>query len=363
MKRLKGKRLKAAEMLELHHHICDLIYLDFPVLSLYTDGRNNWIYLWVDTDEVQKDRWLLFTISRDLLARYLAKKETMRTAVMRADPLWVLETRRIEAEPTSKGRNQTPRRYLREVTKREVSAYVPSAKSYFDPRLTDQLDLTRQVVPAPFDIPLKGLWFGVDFQTLFKRYERLYAFFYATTPTFVKTAADRLKELLHSPWTGGFSRVNLFSYLPQEVPGIHALQINEVEFASPGKVTFEAIPQIGRTVGDSIVRYLANEVAIDELSKSVNRKLNGTGLRKRDTSSLSDGSLSVEEKTLGELRAECGQIARLLCIETEIGVLRQHSPNTVVYSKAVLSLLTQLSKVAALQRAKMLSFRLPKTKT
>lgn len=357
MKRFEGIRLIAADELASHNYICDLIYVQFSVLSLYTDGRNNWIYLWSDTDSNGRDRWLLFQITRQSLADYLKGQMTMREVVQKAERLLLLETRAGDLEGRRFSQDaRMPKRYLREVTQEQIDEYLPTAQSYFDPTLTEDLDLTEEVVPKVYNVPIIGDWFSTDFEYLFKRYQRLYSFFYATRPRFVRTVASKLGELLRAPWRGGYSRLNLFSQLAIEIPAIHTLKIDALKYASPGHVRFEAIPAIGNSIRTATLRYLECEEAITAATKNINKTLKRARLRKENTSELSDTALNLEKKTLDELRKWCRDIAKSLGIVDEAQSLRQHSPNTVVYSKALLSFVRQLSRLAGLQRRKMLNF-------
>src|ERR1035438_3484942 len=87
-----------SELLNSHHHICDLIDVEYPVLSLYTDGRRNWMYLWCDKNAL-RTRWLLFTVARKLLVAYLQKKQSLKSIVEDAKQLWMLEIVERMPEP------------------------------------------------------------------------------------------------------------------------------------------------------------------------------------------------------------------------------------------------------------------------
>lgn len=356
MKRLEGKRLPP-DVLDAHTHICDLINIEYPVLQLFTDGRRNWIYLWCDKN-LGTNRWLVFPTSRSLMIQYLESKTTMRTLVMESPLYFVLDTNQPFSFEFPEDETRK-RRHRRTVTRVQLSAleeYMPAEDSFFDEGLTPDLDLSKELTPSSYSVPIDGDWFGQDFTYLFKAYERLYAFFYSTQPRFVRTLSQNLERLLRSPWTGGYSRVNLFAMLPRQVPGLHSLKVQHIQYASPGEVNFEAISSVGESVRVATNALVENEEAVMSASKRISKALTGAGLNKRDLSLVADSAAPISlahRKTLDEA---CAEIARLLGVQTELSTLREHSPNIVVYAKAVASLVRQLTKLGTLQQQGMLDF-------
>lgn len=354
MKTLKGTTL-SLENLNSHHHVCDLINVEYPVLSLYTDGRKNWIYLWCDRTAIGLNRWLLFTVSRDNLAKYLKGGSTMLALATASDTHWVLDDSGndfILERGTSDSRRA--RRYLRVIDLDQLTEYLPSADSYFDESLTNDLDLSKQIVPQDYELPIEGQWFSVDFQYLFRRYERLYAFFYATKPRFVKSIEGTLTRCLRAPWTGGYSRVNLYQRLYEQIPGIHSLRIHSLKFASPGVIRFEAIPDVGESIQEASRLIIKHGASIDAAFKRVQKIISAGHLNKADLSEVLDSAVLLEQKSLKAIVGDCDLIANTLGIKEQMKMVRDLSPNTVVYGKAVLSFVRQLDKFADLLRRDMI---------
>ena len=357
MRRILGQRL-SPDVLDSHWHICDLINIEYPVLQLFTDGKRNWIYLWCDRGIGGSiNRWLVFPTSRALMVDYLEGRETMLALVRAARAKFLLDTAQPFTFPTRWGGSE--RRFKRTVTRVQldgIAEYLPSEDSYFDPELTADLDLSKELMPTTYSVPIDGDWFGQDFTYMFKAYERLYAFFYSTQPRFVTTLSHNLSRLLRSPWTGGFSRLNLFSLLPRQVPGLHSLKVREIQYASPGHVQFEAISSVGDSVRIATNAFVEREATVMEASKKITKTLTAAGLNQTDLSIVKDENAPLNPAQRTALEEASASIGHTLGIETELATLRQHSPNIVVYSKAVVSFLRQLSKLAALQRDGMLAF-------
>lgn len=356
MQSIRGKRLPT-DLLESHRYMCDLMYLEFSVVALYSDGKQNWIYLWCDTNSLDKHRWLVFTVSRKILIDYLEKRVNLFSAVKSARQLWMLEER-VQEAPNDKlqKKKQQQKRSLFEVSSSAVEKYLPTEASYFDEALAPDLDLTKQLIPTVYDVPISGIWFGRDFEYLFKRYERIYAFFYATQPRFIRTVNENLEKLLRTPWMGGASRVHLYSRLAEVIPGIHSLKVEKLQFASPGEVEFEAIHSIGQSIERTTLAYLENEEVIEAAHKRIKDTLTAARLNKQDLSQRSDQSIVLSEGQWNVIKVACAEIATVLNINAELESLRVHSPNTVVYAKAVNSFVRQVMRLAKFQRDEMLNF-------
>jgi hypothetical protein len=356
MKAIHNKRIPTS-YLDLHHFVADILRAEYSILSLYTDGRRNWLYLWADINETDdRHRFLVFRASRPTLIDYLQKKRTLRDLLRGTDAIFVLDQQELEEESPKKGRRLDTRR-LWQVQPVDVQEYWPADDSYFDKTLAPDLDLTKELVPERYPVPIKGEWFSRDFEYLFKRYERLYAFFYATRPRFVRTMSTTLYQQLRAPWKGGYSRVNLYARLAERLPALHALRVDRLRYASPGEVEFEAIPKIGESIQNATTSFLDNEDTINELTKKIHRILTSERLNKSDLSVVPDGAIRIETNQLRTLLDSCQEIAQVLKVRNELESLQNLSPNTIVYAKAVASFVRQLSMLARLQRDGMLNFK------
>jgi len=358
MKRIESPKLRT-ELLNAHHYVCALIHADFPVLALYTDGRQNWMYLWCDIESKSRHRFLLFTVPRKSLDEYLRQHKDLRTLIDEAKPVWLLEE--LRTPPIKRGEKPRITRHLWNVSGlNEVQEYLPTTDSLFDPDLAPDVDLKEELLPERFDVPITGTWFGGDFAQLFKRYERIYAFFYATRPRFVRTINTTLHRVLRAPWTGGFSRVNLYSRLAEVLPAQHALRVAELSFASPGDVKFEAIPSIGESIQQTVLNYLQHADDIDSAAQVIQRALRSADLNRTNLSALKDGSIPLTLKQRSEVDEAVKAITSMLGVEKEFLTLHQHAPNSVVYAKAVVSFSRQIYKLGLFQQQGMLDFHEPK---
>ena len=353
-----GSRL-SPNLLDEHNHVCDLINVQAAVLSLYSDGKRNWIYLWCDTDNSGTNRWMLFSASRKSLVEYLKGGTTLLKVLKKSAPYLILDKTRTAVETQPDGsRHIKYRRTLTSFTDLEqVERYLPTPESYFDPELTEDIELEQQLAPDLYEVPIRGVWFSEDFEALFRSYERVYALIYATKPRFVRTIGDRLGSLLRAPWTGGFSRVHMYSQLARHLPAIHTLKIDKLKFASPGEVKFEALEAVGDSIKEAVLKFVDHEEDIWHHVKAAKALLTRKKLNKSDLSDVNDAGTGLLRDELRFLKTECDQIADILGVKEEFETLRSYSPNVVVYCKAVNSFVKQLSRLAKFQQDAMLNLR------
>lgn len=358
MLKLVGSRVQP-NMLDEHNHVCDLINVQTAVLSLYSDGKRNWIYLWCDTDNDGTNRWMLFSASRKNLLHYLNGQITLRKVLENSSPHLILDKTRTAVETQPDGsRHIKYRRTLTNLTDlKQIAKYLPTSESYFDPELTEDIELDEQLAPDLYEVPIRGVWFSEDFEALFRSYERVYALIYATKPRFVRTIGDRLGSLLRAPWTGGFSRVHMYSQLARHLPAIHTLKIDKLKFSSPGEVKFEALEAVGDSIQEAVLKFVDNEEDIWRHVKSTKALLTRKKLNKSDLSNTDDAGTNLLRNELKLLKDECDKIAGILGVTEEFGTLRNYSPNVVVYCKAVNSFVKQLSRLAKFQQDAMLNLR------
>jgi hypothetical protein len=349
MKRLTGDRVEVRRI-DSHAYICDLVRLELPLLCLYSDGKRNWFYLWCDTDREDTHRWLLFTVSRAKLAGYLKKEMSLLTVLNASDRQYMLDqTIAYSFDDKHEAILDYKRRSLHKFVQAEAKDYLPSADAYFDEDLTDDIELAQDLLPVRYDVPIDGEWFSRDFQYMFKTYENLYCFFYATRPRFVRTTRERLGESLRAPWRGGHSRVNFYSALASSIPAQHSLKVGEMDFGSPGQVEFEALATVGESIKRAVLLMTQNWKDVTHAVTVIRSVISNARLNKVDLSLVGDETVDIDPDGLAAIKNRTSEIAALLKVKEEFASLREHSPNSIVFGKAVASFVRQLERLAILQ--------------
>lgn len=341
----------ATALFDSHEHVCDLIDVDGPLLSLYTDARNNWLYLWCDTDRVKVNRWMLFKVSREDLILFFRRQVSLRELITRARAIIILDetaTRAVKSDEL--GTAQEPvlsikRRFTKVDDPSAVGAYWPSERSFFDPELAEGIDVQQEIAPSRYLIPVDGRWFFKDLDSFSRTYAKIYAFLYATKPQFINSMGERLHGLLMAPWTGGYSRVNLFSNLRRGLPALHDLQIERFNYASPGAIEVEALPSICKDVATVVLSAKDQWGRLKVHDRIIDTIIASHKLKKADLSLVSDDELPFAEGDLIALRNASFDICRLIGISDRSEALRSAAPNLIVYAKSVQALLGQVDKL------------------
>lgn len=338
-----------------HSYICDLLNIEGPLLCLFRDAKQSWIYLWCDTDGIKKERWLLFPIGRKDLIDYLEKKSALLNLVNDASVKYLLDiTFNIEADASSvslMSEGMIMHRHLKQVAMDDIQEYLPSQDSFFNDELAPDISLARELSPAPYDVPIDGNWFIGDLQKFSQIYAQVYAFLYCTKPRFVANIGDKVKSYLRSPWTGGYSRVNLFEALKKAVPALHELQIKQIRYASPGEIRIEALKSVGWSISKTVKSYLDHKSELDDAEKGVNMLLSSNHLRRADVSDKCDDELRMLTPENKKFLKEKGDLiaAALDCVE-EFSRISEYSPNIIVSAKVQLALLIRVRKLADFQK-------------
>jgi hypothetical protein len=337
-------------LLEKHVYMTDLVYVEGPILSLYRDAKDNWLYLWCDTDNRSKERWLLFPVSRANLISYLEKSSTLLELVQEAKKRWLLDYERLVQPRGDTKAVEHTKSFSRELRESNDSSmlyeYLPAVDSYFDEELAPNISVARELSPTKFNVPIDGNWFIKDLDNFSNVYSQLYAFFYCTKPQFITDIGNRVQRLLGAPWTGGFSRVNLFDALQKNVPAVHDLKIHQMKYASPGDITIEALESVGASVKSSVIRYREERTELVSIVRSLNIMLSDKALKRLDLSKYTDLKLPLTQQDKDYIAEKMDALASLLAIENEFSDLSARSPNIVVSAKVLLSVVSRIERMA-----------------
>jgi hypothetical protein len=337
-------------LLDKHVYMTDLVYVDGPILSLYRDAKDNWLYLWCDTDNKSKERWLLFPVSRADLISYLEKSTTLLKLIQSAKKRWLLDYERlVQARDDAKSAEYT-KSFSRELRQSNdpgmLNEYLPAEDSYFDEELAPNISVARELSPTKFNVPIDGNWFIKDLDNFSNVYSQLYAFFYCTKPQFIMDIGNRVERLLGAPWTGGFSRVNLFDALQKNVPAVHDLKIHQMKYASPGDITIDALESVGTSVKSTVIRYRQERAELVTIVRSLNVMLSDKALKRLDLSKYTDLKLPLTQQDKDYIAEKMESLAKLLAIEGEFSDLSSRSPNVVVSAKVLLSVVSRIERMA-----------------
>lgn len=357
---IQGQKIGASSF-DSHEHVCDLINADGPLLSLYTDARDNWLYLWCDTDEIKINRWMLLRLSRKNLIDFFNKTVNLRSLIHNKQWIIILDETVSSTTKTDEfGASQSPtislkRKFTKISNPDSLIEYWPSEKSFFNPELAEGIDIQQQFSPSKHLIPVNGRWFFKDLDSFSRTYAKLYSFLYSTKPQFINSMNQRLHELLRAPWTGGYSRVNLFSHLRRGLPALHDLQIDSFNYASPGAIEVEALTSICEDVTRTVISSSTNWPQLTVYDRMIDTVIARHKLKKVDLSLISNEELPFTDEEMRTLENACSDICELMDISDRLNALRCAAPNSIVFAKAVQALLRQVEKLTVFQEQGLLN--------
>jgi len=274
----------------------------------------------------------------------------LRTLVLAKNEKYLLHRPIGELEGQDLNEQQLANRFLQKVlSDSAIAEYLPEKDSFFDTSLSPDITTAEEFIPTAFDVHIDNRWFFGDLDKFSRVYSQIYAFFYCSRPQFVTNLSERVRNYLHSPWTGGFSRVNLFEAMKKCIPSLHDLEIREITYASPGSITIEALPSVGDSVLEVGRRYLKCEEDASEIERKLRQALSSFRVAKLDLSSKSDSELPLRPENTQFLQKYCDELVKVLEIKEEFLSLNASSPNIVVSTKVLLALVLRIRRIAQLQ--------------
>jgi len=145
-------------------------------------------------------------------------------------------------------------------------------------------------------------WELEDLYTLPHAYAQNFAFVYCfDTPLEASDAARIDFALREYPWRGGYSYVNIYTVLKNQVPHQERPQISSIQYASPGWIDLLLNPDVALQVAKSIGILLGTGVTAAATYKKINKIFLNINKQRREAK-IADLKLSQSEvKELNKL--------------------------------------------------------------
>lgn len=246
--RIEGQKIDA-RTLSKHQWNADLIEFEGPLLSLYKgESGNDLLYAWLDCTAI-RNRWCIVPVDRKSLRDYLEQQKTLRDLYLESEWIVIFHT----------GTSSKRSAFLRTSWDRLPDAYLPDVDSYLTPEIaTPAAEKLAEEITEAYFLGLDGELYIDDFSLVPKIYQQLYSFHYGLEHLDRPAVHGALSKLA-GRWTGGFSAVHLFTGLNSVTPSIHRAKVLEVQFASPGHIKLDLLPDLARRIEIS-----AGQIADDE---------------------------------------------------------------------------------------------------
>lgn len=235
--RIEGQNIDA-RTLPKHQWNADLIEFEGPLLSLYKgESGNDLLYAWLDCTAT-RNRWCIIPVNRKSLRDYLEQQKTLRELYVESEWVVIFHT----------GASAKRSAFLRTSWDRLPEAYLPEIDSYLTPEIaTPAAEKLAEEITESYFLGLDGELYIDDFSLVPKIYQQLYSFHYGLEHLDRPAVHGTLSKLAGS-WTGGFSAVHLFTGLNSVTPSIHRAKVSEIQFASPGHIKLDLLPDLARRI-------------------------------------------------------------------------------------------------------------------
>jgi len=233
----------------------DLIFFDGPFLSLYRRdaGGQDALFFWLDADN-KKNRWGVVELARSSLRDYLRGQISLRSIIRQADFVYIFNVG---------VRRRTSIKLLSELP----DFYLPKADSFLYPEIsTDEAKALIEEDVSTYKLLLSGDDLYVDDLAIIpKLYQQLYSFHYGVGHLDRAAVRDRLVSTVRD-WKGGFSSVHLFNGMKAVIPSIHRARVSNLQYASPGHIGMELLPDMARKISEVISSL--DDGGVDRMEKA-----------------------------------------------------------------------------------------------
>ena len=125
-----------------------------------------------------------------------------------------------------------------------------------------------------YKVLMNKRWALEDLYEFPHTYSQTYSFIYCFDSELDARDADRINYALEGyPWRGGYSYVNIYTVLANQVPKEHKPEVARIQYASPGFMDILLNPDVALQVAKSVSILLGTGVAGVEAYKRIYKTL------------------------------------------------------------------------------------------
>jgi flagellin-specific chaperone FliS len=243
--------------IENHTWICDLQYFEGPLVSLFkASQREDFVYLWVDSDEYS-NRWMAFSVKRSDLINYKNKDKTLKQIIDEKRHVYLVDIN---------GEGDVKQAFWIKTDELSID-YMPAVDSHFCAELCQ--DQGALEIPSNFSIQIDSEWYFDDFSELERKFSQVYSFIYSLIKLNTGSVNKMQAVYKQFPWKGGFSSVNFFEQIRTAIPSYHEVRVSKLQYASPGAITLTLDSKVAQRASALIEACFRNELLVKSYKNSV----------------------------------------------------------------------------------------------
>lgn len=156
-----------------------------------------------------------------------------------------------------------------------------------------------------YQVGMDGKWALETLGDFSRLYSQVYSVMYALNVEHHDNVSGSFRRVFQSyPWRGGFSRLNFYRAVKNSMPVLQRPDVRSIQFASPGTMVLELVPDVALLIRASAVKLLDENSSAYAVYRNIDDRFAEMGLRKthvRGQSEDDEGEISVRNLTDSQL--------------------------------------------------------------
>lgn len=182
-----------------------------------------------------------------------------------------------------------------------------------------------------YRIEIDGEWTLDDLYDFPHALDQTYAFTYCFDTDLPPLDAERINVALNGyPWAGGYSIVNIYTVLRNQIPIDQRPRINSMHYASPGWIDIVANFDVIVKLATAVATISGSAVVSAKSYASIQKILHDVSLEKRKSEI---GHLKMERLKARELHGYCNDLSRFMGYKKFDELVQRTDGDTVIAAK------------------------------
>lgn len=188
--------------------------------------------------------------------------------------------------------------------------------------------------PGRYRILMDGRWELTDLAELPHAFEQCYSFIYCFDTEVGPLTPEWVAYVLHGyPWRGGFSYINFYSVLRNQVIWRDRPRVNAIKYASPGWMELVLNPDVAIQVAKAVAAIAASSAAAAKSYAIASKALRGIKVE-REKAKLANLKLTADQDAA--IMQLCEQHAKFLGFKS-VRSLNEQTGNSEVTLRLLLA--------------------------
>lgn len=313
-----------------------LVYMDEPQLITLVARKTKVVAVAIPSDNEDSSLFIAVTVSGKDWERYLDGKVDLRYLFTIPTVKTIFHFDLLDMEDS---------KVMMSPWKGEVDEqYLPSPR-FFSSNHTEHYELEERPTDTE-TLFIDGEWELTDFGQFQQKFSDIYTYLISEKNWRDKTlpvpVRRRVQEaFLDRPFKGGFSYVHLFRDLAKNMPRSDQLNLNKIQYASPGHVEIFGKQEVFESLSHVLENFLENR---DEIVSEYNKFYKY--LSERHYLRMSGDQFNVDEVTEEHIQDTARKLSERMLAPNYDAVSKLTDDNALVSAKVVMAFYRRLADAA-----------------